>query len=200
MPPIEIDSTEYNSLKRAAADLVIANEQVTKLTETAENTKIALKTHRETEAELKKQVTTLEWEKETKTKEIEEKYKDFDTLKDNAEKWAAYNKKTTEDRTTNIDAMKTKLWDKFNDDVKDMIDGLDDVKIEKYLTTLLPKEEKKSPSLKSWEDKDKKSPDAVNERLQSLTDKKTAWLLSPTEKLEFLSLSSAKTDSGEETE
>jgi len=40
MPPIEIDSSEYNTLKRASADLIVANEQVEKLKETAENTKL----------------------------------------------------------------------------------------------------------------------------------------------------------------
>jgi len=76
---------------------------------------------------------------------------------------------------------------------------MDESKVEKYLTRLLP-EDKKPPSLKSSEDKGKKDPKQINERLVELETKKTNNTMSPTEKLEFLNLSSAETDSSNNDE
>ena len=200
MPMIEIDSTEYNTLKRASADLIVAEEKVTKLETTAENTKVALKTHRDTEKDLKEQISTLEWEKTTSEKEVEKKYKDFDSIKENSEKWVAHDKETSEKRTANIEAMKTKLWKDFTDDDKDIIEWMNESKVEKYLTKMLPKEEKKKADLKSSDDKGKKDWKKTNERLTELTDKKTKNLLSPTEKLEFLTLSSQPATSDDDAD
>lgn len=199
MPPIEIDSSEYNTLKRASADLIVANEQVEKLKETAENTKLWFEANRLEINKLKENITTLEETASKTNSEIETKYKDFDTIKESAEKWTAHNKKVTEARTANIEAMKTKLWKDFTDDDKDMINWMDESKVEKYLTRLLP-EDKKPPSLKSSEDKGKKDPKQINERLVELETKKTNNTMSPTEKLEFLNLSSAETDSSNNDE
>ena len=200
MPMIEIDSTEYNTLKRASADLTVAEEKVTKLETTAENTKVALKTHRDTEKDLKEQISTLEWEKTTSEKEAEKKYKDFDTIKENSEKWVAHDKETSEKRTANIEAMKTKLWKDFTDDDKDIIEWMNESKVEKYLTKMLPKDKKKKADLKSSDDKGKKDWKKTNERLTELTDKKTKNLLSPTEKLEFLTLSSQPATSNDDAD
>lgn len=115
------------------------------LKETAENTATWLKAGREEIKTLKESVTSLEStisEKDneitSKIEEITAKDAEITEAKELGQKWTDHETSQAEALTENIEKLKTDLWDKFTDDHKSFIEGLDNNKVETYLKWLSP--------------------------------------------------------------
>ncbi len=138
---MEISDNRYQELLAAESD-------VKRLKSDAENTATALKVGREEKQALKDQIAAFETEKkdlEAKIAEkdttLTEKETELTSAKEIADKWEQSQQAEKQAKLDAIEKMKTDLWDKFDDNVKNFIDGLPEDKVESYLKGLLPSDQ-----------------------------------------------------------
>ncbi len=133
---MEITDAQYKEFLADQQRLKTVEAENAKMSETAENTKIALKEGREAQAALKASNEELaaKLQAETTAKaDLEAKVQEVETLKNAADKWNAHETATKEARKTGIEEMKTKLWEEFMTANAAFLDGLGDDKVELYL-------------------------------------------------------------------
>ena len=133
---MEITESKYQELISDQQKARTLEGENSKLKETAENTKIALKEGREKIAEQKTAVETLQTEFDTHKTDTDTKLAEFEWFEDhkaNSEKWTKHEEKQKEARTAWIDAMKEKLGEEFLEKNKDFLTDLPEDKTETFL-------------------------------------------------------------------
>lgn len=134
---MEITDAKYQELlgdQQKARTLELENS---KLKETAENTKVALKANRDEITSLKTEKETIEASFNTFKTEAEKelaKLEWLDDLKAKAEKWSQHETIKAQERTAKIEEMKTKLGEDFMKANSAFLDWLPEDKVETFLS------------------------------------------------------------------
>jgi len=134
---MEITDAKYQELLGDQQKVKSLENENDKLKETAENTKIALKTNREEINSLKTDKSTIEdefWTFKSESEESLKKLEWFEDIEKNANSWTEYQTSIYEARSTKIEEMKTKLWEDFLKTHEGFLDWLPEDKVETFLT------------------------------------------------------------------
>lgn len=133
---MEITDAKYQELLGDQQKARALETENSKLKDTAENTKTALKANRDEIASLKADKESVQTEFDTfKTEKEEElkKLENFEELESNSKKWTDHETALAEKRTANIEEMKTKLGEDFMKTNESFLDGLPEDKVETFL-------------------------------------------------------------------
>ena len=193
MANVELSQSEYQALLDAQAEARQLKKEIAKTTELLENKTKAIDEERIKRKELSDKIAEYESNLANKDEEFnsfKEKYSNFDEIKEKAEKYEEMTLKQKEAFEKKLEKIKETLWEEVLEKHSKFIDNMsDDLKYE-YLSELkwtMKKEDFKSiPNDK----KEEKNAPKIDERFSELNKKKEKGELSPSEKIDFLTLMS----------
>jgi chromosome segregation ATPase len=190
MANVELSQNEYQKLLDDSTELRSSRREIEKLTSEMENKNKAIEDERTKRKKLDESFKALEVTLEEKDKELETiktEYADFEAIKEKADKWSEYEETKTTEIQTKLNELTSEVWEETLEKHKKFIETMsDDLKVE-YLENLKQAKTPETFSNNPWEQWEKPQT-PPNNRLVELRTKKESWELSPSEKIEYLTL------------